>query len=186
MPNEVIVDRNSKLLVATNYGAHSADRKGAGIAAFAIEPDGKLSDAFYVDLHPNQPLSPRQTTGAHTHGVIFTKDDQFAFVADLGLDRVYTYRVDAFMPSMEPFDPPFVTVSAGSGPRRMQLSPNGKFLYVNNETNSTVSVFSVRGGNLKQIQNVSTIPADYKGRNTTAEMQIDEAGKFLYCFQPRQ
>ncbi len=70
--------------------------------------------------------------------------------------------------------------AGGSGPRRLQLHPSGKFLYVNHETDSKVSVFEVSGANLKQIQTLSTLPADYKGNNSTAEIQIDQTGRWLY------
>jgi len=70
--------------------------------------------------------------------------------------------------------------AGGSGPRRLQLHPNGRFLYVNHETDSKVSVFEVNGTALKQIQTLSTLPADHKGNNTTAEIQIDHTGKWLY------
>ena len=182
LPNEVIVDPRGKLAMVTNYGFHGndADKNNSSLAAMAIETDGKLGEPFYVDHHKGQALSPRQTTGAHTHGVIFTKDDRFAFVAELGLDRVYTYRVDAAKPAVTPANPPFVSLSAGSGPRRLVLSPNERFLYVNHETDSKVSVFAVDRGSLREIQQISTLPADFKGRNTTAEIQIDKAGRFLY------
>jgi 6-phosphogluconolactonase len=87
---------------------------------------------------------------------------------------------DPAKPSMTPFEPPYVSVKAGSGPRRLQLHPNGKFLYVNHETDSMVSVFQVSAGRLTEIQSISTLPADYKGNNSTAEIQIDRAGRFLY------
>jgi len=81
---------------------------------------------------------------------------------------------------MTPFDPPYVSLKAGSGPRRLQLHPNGRFVYVNHETDSAVSVFEVNGGSLKEIQSTSTLPADYKGNNSTAEIKIDAEGRFLY------
>ena len=94
---------------------------------------------------------------------------------------MYVYRVDPVKRTAAPADPPFVTMNAGgSGPRRLQLHPNGKFLYVNHETDSKVSVFEVNGASLKQIQTLSTLPADHKGNNTTAEIQIDQTGKWLY------
>ena len=102
------------------------------------------------------------------------------YVAELGLDRVYSYRIDPAKRFVAPFDPPYVTLKGGSGPRRLQLHPNGRFLYVNHETDSMVSVFEVSGGSLKEIQSLSTLPADHKGNNTTAEIQIDRDGKFLY------
>jgi 6-phosphogluconolactonase len=126
-PNQVVVDPTGKMAVTVNYNTGT-------LAALPIESDGRVGEAFYVDQHTGQPLSPRQP-GPRAHG---------------------------------------------SGPRRLQLHPNGKFLYLNHETDSRVSVFEVNGGNLKEIQSLSTLPPDYKGNNSTAEIQIDRKGRFLY------
>ena len=182
LPNQVIVDPQGKIAVVTNYGFRDTDpdHNNSSFAALPVEADGRLGAPFYVDHHTGPAPSSRQTTGAHTHGVVFTKDDRFAFVAELGLDRVYSYRIDVSKPSITPMDPPFVTVAGGSGPRRLALSPNEKFLYVNHETSSKVSVFAVDAGHLKEIQQASTLPPDFSGRNSTAEIQMDKGGRFLY------
>jgi len=182
LPNQVVVDPQGKLVMVTNYGFHGndAEHNNSSLAALPIQADGRLGTPFYVDHHTGAALSPRQTTGAKTHGVVFTKDDRFAFVAELGLDRVYTYQVDVAKRAVKAADPPYVSVGAGSGPRRLVLSPDEKFLYVNHETDSEVSVFAVNRGTLKEIQQISTLPTDFKGRNTTAEIKLDKAGRFLY------
>ena len=182
LPNQVIVDPQGKFAMVANYGFHGTepDNNNSSLAALQIQADGSLNTPFYVDHHTGPALSPRQTTGAHTHGVIFTKDDHVAFVAELGLDRLYTYHVDAAKLAVTAADPPFVSVNAGSGPRRLALSPDEKFLYVNHETDSKVSVFAVDRGTLKEIQQISTLPPDFTGRNSTAEIQMDKAGQFLY------
>jgi len=182
LPNQVIVDPQGKFAMVANYGFHGTepDNNNSSLAALQIQADGSLNTPFYVDHHTGPALSPRQTTGAHTHGVIFTKDDHVAFVAELGLDRLYTYHVDAAKLAVTAADPPFVSVNAGSGPRRLALSPDEKFLYVNHETDSKVSVFAVDRGTLKEIQQISTLPPDFLGRNSTAEIQMDKAGQFLY------
>jgi 6-phosphogluconolactonase len=182
LPNQVIVDPQGKLAMVTNYGFHGSEpgNNNSSLAALPIQADGSLSTPFYVDHHTGPALSPRQTTGAHTHGVIFTKDDHLAFVAELGLDRLYTYHVDAAKLAVTAADPPFVSVGAGSGPRRLALSPTERFLYVNHETDSKVSVFAVDRGTPKEIQQISTLPLGFTGRNSTAEIQMDKAGQFLY------
>jgi 6-phosphogluconolactonase len=142
--------------------------------------DGRLSEGFYTDQHAGRPLSPSQP-GPRAHGIVFSSDSRFAYVAELGLDRVYTYRLDASGRAMSPSDPPYVSVKARSGPRRLQLRPDGRFLYVNHETDSAVSVFEVNGGRLREVQSLSTLPADFTGNNTTAEIQIDAEGRLLYA-----
>jgi 6-phosphogluconolactonase len=171
-PNQVVVDPSGKVAVAVNY-------RSGSVAAFGIEPDGKLTDAFFIDQHTGQPMLPSRQPGPRAHGVVFSHDSKFAYVADIGLDRVYSYQLDVTSRTMTPLDPPYVTQTAGSGPRRLQLHPNGKYLYVARETDSSVSVFAIDRGHVKEIQNISTLPAA-QSANTTAEIVIDKAGKFLY------
>jgi 6-phosphogluconolactonase len=172
-PNQIVLDPSGKVAITVTYN-------GGTVTAFGVEPDGRLTDAFYTEKHAGVPLSPKQP-GPRAHGVVFSTDGRWAYIAQLGLDRVYSYRIDAETRTMTPGEPAFVSMNAGgSGPRRLQLHPNGKFLYVNHETDSKVSVFEVSGATLKQIQTLSTLPADYKGNNSTAEIQIDQTGRWLY------
>lgn len=171
-PNQVVLDPSGKVAVTVNY-------QSGTISALPIEPDGRLGEAFYTDQHTRPPGGQREA-GPHAHGVVFSQDGRFAYVAELGLDRIYSYHLDAGQRVMAPFDPPYVDLKSGSGPRRLQLHPNGRFLYVNLETTSAVSVFAVNGGHLKEIQSLSTLPADYHGTNSTAEIQVDQTGRFLY------
>ncbi|MCM3879178.1 MAG: lactonase family protein, partial [Vicinamibacterales bacterium] len=170
--NQVVLDPSGKIAATVTYN-------GGTFSAFGVQPDGKLTEAVYTDQHAGKPLSANQP-GPRAHGIVFSKDSKFAYVAELGLDRVYSYRLDTAKRTVAPFDPPYVELKGGSGPRRLQLHPNGRFLYVNHETDSKVSVFEVSGGSLKEIQALSTLPADHKGNNTTAEIQIDKEGKWLY------
>lgn len=171
-PNQVVVDPSGRVAVTVNYTSGS-------LAAYKLEPDGKLGEAFYVDQHTGKPLSPRQP-GPKQHGIQFSKDNKFLFVADLGLDRVYSYHFDAAMPSITPADPPYVNTHAGAGPRRIQMSPDGKFLYVDHETDSEVGVYTIDGGKLTEIQTIATVPEEAKAKNTTAELVISADGKNLY------
>jgi len=172
LPNQVVVDPSGRVAVTVNFSSGS-------LAAYKLEADGRLDDAFYVDQHTGKPLSPKQT-GARQHGIQFSKDDKYLFIADLGLDRVYSYRFDAAAPSITPFDPPYTNTHAGAGPRRIQMSPDGRFLYVDHETDSEVSVFAIDGGNLKEIQVIGTVPDEAKSHNTTAEIIISDDGGHLY------
>jgi 6-phosphogluconolactonase len=171
-PNQVVVDPSGKVAVTVNY-------TNGSLAAYGLEPDGKLGEAFYVDQHTGKPLSPKQP-GPKQHGIQFSKDNRFMYIADLGLDRVYSYHFDAAAPSLTPCETPYVETHAGAGPRRIQMSPDGKFLYVDHETDLEVSVFVIDGCSLKQIQVISTVPDGAKAGNSTAELVISADGRFLY------
>jgi 6-phosphogluconolactonase len=171
-PNQVVVDPSGQVAVTVNY-------TNGSLAAYRLEPDGRLGEAFYVDQHSGKPLSPKQP-GPKQHGIQFSKDNKYMFIADLGLDRVYSYRFDATAPSITPCDPAFVSTHAGAGPRRIQMSPDGKFLYVDHETDSEVGVFTINGCALKEIQTIATVPEEAKAHNTTAEIIISDDGRHLY------
>ena len=79
-------------------------------------------------------------------------------------------------------DPAAGVVPPGSGPRHFDFHPNGKFAYVINELLSTVTAFSydAEKGVLTEIQTITTLPADFKGNNSTADVHVHPNGKFLY------
>ena len=171
--NQVVLDPGGKLAATVTYNSGT-------FSVFGVEPDGKLTEAFYTDQHTGKPLSDKQP-GPKAHGIVFSEGQPHRLCCRAWARPLYVYRVDPVKRTATPADPPFVTMNTGgSGPRRLQLHPNGKFLYVNHETDSKVSVFEVNGASLKQIQTLSTLPADHKGNNTTAEIQIDQTGKWLY------
>jgi len=171
-PNQVVVHPSGRLAASVNYAT-------GNVAAYKVLASGALSEAFFVDQHAGPPLSPKQT-GPKAHGIAFSNDGKFMYVAELGLDRVYGYRVDAAKEAITAGDPPYVSTHAGAGPRRLQISRDGKFLYVNHETDSEVSVLAVEGTALKTLQTVSTLPPGYADPNTTAEIILSPDGQRLY------
>ncbi len=175
MPTHLLIDPSGRTVLVANYGSGS-------VAALPVQPNGRLSEATWFDQHPSSGAVKNRQTGPHAHSVVLSPDKRFALVADLGLDEIFSYRFDAAKSSLSPNDPPFTTVGPDSGPRHMAFHPNGRFLYVNNQDNSTVAVFAYyqAGGTLKELQTISTLPPDFTGKNTTAEIQTDSAGKFLY------
>jgi 6-phosphogluconolactonase len=170
-PTHLAVDHGGKAVFVVNYDSGS-------MAVLPIGPGGLLGEASYAEQYSGP--SVHSLPGPHAHGVVFSPDNRFAFVADVGLDRIFVYRFDAANGSAAPHNPPYLSGKPGLGPRHLAIHPDGKFLYANNETASSVTAFSVAGGALKAIQTVLSLPADFRGRNSTAEIQIDATGRFLY------
>jgi 6-phosphogluconolactonase len=115
--------------------------------------------------------------------VVLSPDNRFVFVPDLGLDKIFAYRLDPAQAALTANDPPFATVPPGSGPRHFAFHPNGKFAYSINEMKSSVTVFSYdrTKGALTGLQTVSNLPEGYTGVDNSAEIDVDAAGKFLYA-----
>ena len=174
-PNHISVDRTGQTLLVSNY------RNGT-VATLPILPDGRLGGAVSVVLHSGSSVHPVRQTGPHPHFILTSPDNRFVLVPDLGTDRIFVYRFDAERRTLTPNDPPSVSVRPGSQPRHLAFHPSAKFVYVNAEASSEVAAFSydAANGTLKQFQTISTLPAAFAGTSTTAEVQVDAAGRFLY------
>jgi 6-phosphogluconolactonase len=174
-PCHVVVDRQGKNALVANYG-------GATAAVLPIGNDGKLAPASSTVRHAGKSVDPGRQEGPHPHSINLDAANHFAFVADLGLDKVVIYRFDPAKGTLTANDPPSVAVPPGSGPRHFAFHPNGQFAYVINEMKSTVTAFTydAQRGTLKPIATVSTLPEGFAGENTTAEVRVHPSGKFLY------
>jgi 6-phosphogluconolactonase len=173
-PCHLSVDKTGKLLAVANYGSGSD-------AGFPINGDGSLGEATSFNQHTGSSVDPRRQQGPHAHCAIFSPDNRFLAVADLGLDKVFISRVGSDG-KLQPNDPPFGTVKPGSGPRHFAFHPNQKWAYVINEMASTITAFdwNAKSGALKEIETVSALPADFKGKSTTAEIEVHPNGRFVY------
>jgi 6-phosphogluconolactonase len=176
-PCHLVVDSKGKNVLVANYG-------GGSVEALPIQADGKMSEASTFIQHKGSSVNPQRQEGPHAHGIYLDAANRFAFVPDLGLDKVLIYRFDSTKGSLVANDPPSGSVKAGAGPRHFALHPNGRFAYVINEINCTVTTFGYdrQRGELKDVQTVSTLPASEAIRPSysTAEIEVHPSGKFLY------
>ena len=145
-------------------------------------PDGTLGEASAFIQHEGKGADPSRQESPHAHSINLDAANRFAFAADLGLDKVLVYRFDADKGSLTPNDPPFAKVAPATGPRHFAFHPGGKFAYVIGEMANTVTAFDYDAstGTLTEIQSITTLPADFKGRSHTAEVQVHPSGKFVY------
>jgi 6-phosphogluconolactonase len=170
-PTHLAVDKQGKNVLVANYG-------GGSVAVLPIGEDGRLAPATGFEQH----VSSNVKRPPHAHCITLDAANRFAFVADLGLDKVLIYQYDAAQGLLAPNDPPFATVPPGSGPRHFTFHPNGRSAYVINELASTVTTFryDAAKGALEPLQTISTLPADFTKTNSTAEIVVHPSGKFLY------
>jgi 6-phosphogluconolactonase len=172
-PCDAAVSADGKVLVVTNCGSGS-------VAAFPIREDGGLGEAGAVLQHHGSSLNPQRQKAPHAHGVVITPDSAKAFVADLGLDKIFIYRLNSSSGSMEPARQPTASVAPGAGVRHLALDAGGKFLYALSELDSTITVFRCSDDALKPIQLVSALPHDVPRQIGGAEIELDAKGGFLY------
>jgi 6-phosphogluconolactonase len=174
-PCHLTVDRSGKNVLAANYS-------GGSCCVLPLTPDGKLGPAStFIQFHGSS-VNPERQKEPHAHSVNLDAANRFAFVADLGTDKIMVYRFDPDKGTLTPNDPPAYNGPPGAGPRHFAFHPDGKHAYVINELASTITAlkYDADKGVLTAIKSVSTLPEGWQGSNTTAEVQVHPSGKFVY------
>jgi len=181
-PCFISFDRSGKYLLVANY-------TGGNVAVFPVLADGRIGEGSSVldDEGVVGPNKERQEK-AHAHWIQVSARNRFAYVSDLGLDRVLIYNFDATRGKLSRGQPASAkdflsaTLSPGTGPRHVVFSPDGEFMYVLGELDSTVTVFANdHGETYRAIQKISALPQGFSGKNDAAEIAVHPNGKFLYA-----
>jgi 6-phosphogluconolactonase len=70
----------------------------------------------------------------------------------------------------------------GAGPRHVAFHPKLPIVWVLNELNSTMATyqFDPESGSLKPLQVITTLPTDFTGNSTAAEIAVSPDGRFVY------
>lgn len=175
-PCHLTLDAKRGLLFTANYGSGS-------VGALPIRADGTLDAPVSVAQHAGASVNSQRQEGPHAHCVNLDPQNKFLLVCDLGLDKLMVYRLGEGAAALTPNDPPFTAVAPGAGPRHLAFQPNGKFIHVLNELNSTITTFEYnkQHGTLREGQTVSTLPAGYSGSTSCAEIEVHPSGKFVYA-----
>lgn len=175
IPCYVALDRTGKFVMAANYGSGS-------VVVIQVRKDGRLGKVTAFDQRAGSGVNPKRQEGPHAHLINVSPDNRHVLSTDLGLDKVFVYRLDEEKGTLEPNDPAYAVLRPGSGPRHIAFAPNGRFVYIINELKSTITTFSYHAarGVLLKLQTVSTLPRNFKGPSDCAEVAVSPSGKFVY------
>jgi 6-phosphogluconolactonase len=174
-PCFVTVDQEGEHVYLANYASGTA-------AVYPIQEDGSLGEASDVVQHEGSGPNSNRQQGPHAHSINLDPSGRFAYVADLGIDRLMIYDVAETPGKLTPNTVPYVEVAGGSGPRHFTFHPGGGYAYLINEMGNTITAFAYNDedGSLTELQTVPTLPEDFEGKNTTADIHVDPTGRFLY------
>lgn len=172
----VSVDPSGKTVLVAHYSMGT-------VVALPRAADGKLSPFTTNIKQIGSSVHPERQTHAYAHAINTDLSGKFAIVCDLGCDKLFVYKLDPEAGKLTPNDPPAAVTAPGSGPRHLTFHPNNKWAYVITEMGGTVISYTWDAGRgvLNEFQTISTLPEDFKGTNTSAEVQIDPSGRFLYA-----
>jgi 6-phosphogluconolactonase len=174
-PSYVSLDKTEKYVFVANY-------QGGSIATWALKPDGSLGKRTAFIQHSGHGINPLRQAHAYPHSIIVDPSNRFVLVADLGLDKLFVYKFDATNGSLTPTNPASISVTPGSGARHVTFHPNGHWVYLVTEMGNTVHFFHWDGkrGILTELQSISTLPINFRGVSTSAEVKVSPNGRFLY------
>jgi len=174
-PVHLAIDPTGKFIVVSNH-------IGASLAVLPLQADGSLGELTQL-VKLDGPIGPHRVEQkqAKPHFNPFDPSGQFVVVPDKGLDRTFTFRFAGG--KLTPAEPAFVESRETAGPRHIAFHPNGKFGYVVNELDSTVTTYAYDAGTgaLKPLQIVSSLPDTFTGNSRASEIEVDRTGRFVYA-----
>ncbi len=173
-PCYVAVDKTSKWVFAGNYSSGT-------LAEFAVKSNGSINAASQVIAHTGTGANKDRQEGSHVHSTVLSPDNNYLFVPNLGLDKVYIYQLNKATGKLTPTAEKSANSEPGSGPRHFEFAPNGQYAYLMEELTGTVVVYKYNNGKLSKQQRISSLPKDFTGAAGSADIHVSPDGKFLYC-----
>lgn len=174
-PCYVSTDKNGKWVAVGNYTSGT-------VSVFPINKDGSLNAIAANIKHEGSGVNSERQEGPHVHSTVFSKDNNYLFVPDLGIDKIMIYAFNNKSGQLTPAGIPYVEVEPGAGPRHFDFSPNNKYAYLMEEMSGSISAYRYKGkGQLDLIQNISALPPDFIGTVGSADIHVSPDGKFLYA-----
>lgn len=172
-PCHLALDRTGRLLAVANY-------TGGTFTLLRVGEDGRLAPPSAVVGGAGRGPRPEQA-GPHAHAVWFSADNRFLVGADLGLDRLFIFRVDAAQAALTPHAVPSLAMAPGAGPRHLAVHPDGRRAFVINELNATITslAWDATTGTFTAGASVPTRPAGVAGGDT-AEVHVHPNGRVVY------
>jgi len=157
-----------------------ANYSGGNISTFLIQPDGKLNGPVDLQQHAGSgPVVNRQKS-PHAHAIVLNPKETHVMASDLGIDKIISYEINkksGVLMQVNEF-----AATAGAGPRHLTFHPKKAFAFIINELNSTITScsYTLNNAGLTEVMTVSSLPSDFQGDNSCADIHVSPDGAFLY------
>ncbi|HEY1173549.1 MAG TPA: lactonase family protein [Verrucomicrobiae bacterium] len=165
-PVYLAIDRTGSHLLMASYNGDQA-------ATYRLNEDRTVTNA------PSTIIA----TGKNPHSILTDPSNKFVYIPNCGSDQVQQYSFDAKTGALSPLRLAAVTTPANEGPRHFTFHPSKPWVLVVNEKASTVTSYeySTEHGSMKVLDRQPTLPSDFSGKNTTADIHVTPDGKFVYA-----
>lgn len=168
-PCHIVISPDGQKVFTANY-------MGGSLSSYQVQLDGILKYENTI-TYQGKGFDAERQTQPHIHFSSYSPDGKYVFVNDLGLDKIYKFKVEENHQLLAG-EPASFEVKKGSGPRHLSFHPNQKWAYLITEISGDVDVFDYHHGNLSLKQ---SIKADSLGARGSADIHITPNGKFLYA-----
>ena len=167
-------DASGKFLLIANYSTGT-------VGTFRLQSDGKIEDRVQLTELP-APAGLNARTSSHPHQIVFDPSGHFVLVPDKGLDRVFVFQFDSISGKLTLAESSSIGAPSLSTPRHLRFHPSLPIIWVLNESASTVTScqWDSERGSLKPFQTLRTLPPDFTGHSTAAEIAVLSNGRFIY------
>lgn len=174
-PVYLSVHKSGKWLVNGNYTEGS-------VSVHPILDNGKIDSIAQNFQYTDGSVNKERQTKSHVHSTVFSPQNNYLFLPDLGADKIRCYGFDASQkqPLVET-KVPFTKTDLEAGPRHFTFHPNEKWGYCIEEMSGSISVYRYENGTLTQIQRINTHPDKITSGFESSDIHISPDGKFLYA-----
>jgi len=178
-PTHSSLSADGRFLFVANYAVHPDP--GGVLAVIPVDKSGKLSEVVQTETHPASHVDPERQASSHVHSAVPSPDGKYLIASDLGADKLFVFAYDGKKTQpLQPAKTPAVELPAGSGPRHLLFSNNGKHAYLTLEMAAKVVVFDYHDGVFKQTQLLDLTNKGIQQKNGAGGLHSSADGKFLY------
>lgn len=130
-------------------------------------------------LHFGDGPNKGRQQGPHAHSIRFSPNNNYAYAADLGSDKIMIYQNNAT--NMQIADS--IITHPGAGPRHIDFSPDAHIMAIVNELDCTISTYEKDSTDRykKFIETITMLPDTFNGYSKAADIHFSPDGKFLYA-----
>lgn len=162
----IATDRKGRYLLSAYYGEGK-------VAVHQLKKDGTILPEIVQTI----------PTDKNAHAILPDQSNQFVFVPHTGPNAVYQFLWDAAQGKLKANKPALFKAAPEMEPRHLAISKDNRFIYFDNEKGSSVTACKLdpQSGTLTAFQTISTLPKDFEGKNTCADIELSPSGKNLYA-----
>ena len=162
-PCHIQLNNDNSSVAVSNY-------TGGTVSLHSVSKNGEISQALQIIDHN------KGSQQSHTHSAQFFNNN--LFIADLGLSSFSQYQFDNSHKKYQL--KANYQIKNNAGPRHFIISKKGKFIYVINELNSTITVLKEKKDGYIFIQSITTLDDGFDGKSFCADIHLSKDGRFLY------